>query len=228
MRKMLLAVMMVVSGGGMLLLFCLVQLVHAMPPGIGAEKGMPGAYPVEVPETPLWVLQLTEYSGPFLEQPGSQETVRCAAVLIENRGGLYISAGAVILHRQEEQLVFELRDLPPGAQTLVLEKDAQVFTGAVGWRFCGWVREEYPEQWGWLQYEQLPGGLAVTNISDQGLPVVELTYKRRSKDSEAYVGGVSFQQTIRALLPGETRILPLPHYGQDRIQVVKTIVYYED
>ena len=228
MRKMLLAVLIVVSGGGMLLLFCLVQLVHAMPPGIGSEAERVEAFPMEVPETAMCVLQLLEYTGPFLEKEDSGETVRAAAVLVENRGGLYISAGAVILQRQETQLVFEVRDLPPGQRVLVLEKDAQSYLGSLGWRCCGWAREEYPEQWGWLEYAQLPGGLAVTNISDQSLPVVELTYKRRSRSSDTFVGGISFQTTIHGLLPGETKILPLPHYGQDRIQVVKAIVYYAD
>lgn len=228
MRKMLLAVLIVVSGGGMLLLFCLAQLVHAMPPGIVSEKGNPGGFPLEVSETPLWVLQLVEYMGPNLEKPEDLESVRCAAVLVENRGGLYLSAGAVILQRQEAQLVFEVRDLPPGQQVLVLEKDTQDYTGAAGWQCCGWAREEYPEQCGWLQYEQLPWGLGVTNDSDQSLPVVELTYKRRNRGSDAYVGGVSFKTTLRGLLPGETRILSLPHYGQDRIEIVKAIVYYED
>jgi hypothetical protein len=171
-------------------------------------------------------LQITQYRGPFLEDPESRETVDTAAILVENRGGLYMAAGAVILQRQEEQLVFEVRDLPPGGQVLVLEKDAQGFTGAVGWQFFGWAREEYPEQPGWLRYEQLPEGLAVTNVSDQLLPVVELTYKRAG--AAGYIGGVSFHYTLRGLAPGETKILPLPHYSQDRIHVVKGIIYYEN
>ena len=122
MRKMLLTVLMVGSGGGMLLVFCLVLLMQTMPPGIGSGMRETGVFPIEVSETALWVLQLTDYRGPFLEDPNSQETVHSAAILVENRGGLYISAGAVILQRQEDQLVFEIRDLPPGAKVLVLEK----------------------------------------------------------------------------------------------------------
>lgn len=226
MRKMLLTVLMVGSGGGMALLFCLVLLMQTLPPDVGGREI--GCFPMEVPETPLWILQLTQYTGPFLEKPNSTETVHSAAILVENRGGLYISAGAVILQRQEEQLVFEVRDLPPGARALVLEKDALSFEDVFRWRCCGWCREEYPEQPGWVRYEQLPQGLAVTNVSDQVLPVVELTYKHCSAGAESYVGGVSFQHTLQNLLPGETKILSLPNYGQDRIRVVKTIVFYEN
>lgn len=224
MRKTLLAVVMVVSGVGMLLLFWVALLYQRMPEGV---RPVMEGFPMSVPETELWVLQLAEYAGPFLEDPDSGETVRTAAVLVENRGGLFVSAGAVVLQRQQEQLVFELRDLPPGEKVLVLEKDAQAFAGALGWECCGWMREEYPEQMGWIEYAQLPQGLAVRNVSSQNLPNVLLTYKRRSAGGEAFVGGISFQYTLRELAPGETRILSLPHYGQDRIQVVKSIVYWE-
>ena len=219
MRKFLLAVLMVGSFGVMGAVFCLAVLAQ------GDLRATVNGFPAEVLDTPLRVLQITEYWGPFLEDPEEARNGRCAAILVENPGGMYVSAGAVILQRQEEQLVFELRDLPPGAQVLVLEKDAQGFTGAVGWRFCGWVRQEYPEQNGWLRYEQLPEGLAVTNVSDQNLPTVELTYKR--KGGSSYIGGVSFAYAFRDLFPGETKILSLPYYSQDRIGVVKGIVYYE-
>lgn len=228
MRKTLLAVVMVGYGMGMLFLFGAVVLLQLMPSEPRPVMGEGGLYPLAVPDTELWVLQLTEYAGPFLEDPDSGKTVRTAAVLVENRGGLFVSAGAVVLQRQQEQLVFELRDLPPGEKVLVLEKDAQAFAGALGWECCGWMREEYPEQWGWVSLAQLPGGLSVTNVSDQTLPCVLLTYKRRSADGDAFVGGISFSSTLGALSPGETRILSLPHYGQDRIQVVKTVVYWED
>lgn len=221
MRRFLLAVVMIGAFGGMGTVFCLAVLAQAEPENRGPVNGFPAA----VSDTPLRVLQVMEYRGPFLEAPDAPENVRCAAILVENTGGLYVSAGAVILQRQDQQLVFELWDLPPGSRALILEKEAQVLRGSYGWKYCGWTREEYPEQHSWLRYQQLPDGLAVTNISDQLLPVVELTYKRTGGGS--YIGGISFRCTLQNLAPGETKILPLPHYSQDRIGVVKEIVYYE-
>ena len=222
MRKFLLAVVMVGAFGGMGAFFCFAVLAQVEPEDAAAVNG----FPVEISDTPLRVLQVMEYQGPFLESPDVPQNVRCAAILVENSGGLYVSAGAVILQRQDQQLVFELWDLPPGTQALILEKEAQLLLGPYGWKYCGWAREEYPEQHGWLRYRHLPDGLAVTNISDQLLPVVELTYKRTG--GESYIGGISFRCTLQNLIPGETKILPLPHYSQDRIDVVKEIAFYEN
>ena len=226
MRKMMLAVVIAVSGLGMLLLFGTVVWLQWMPGDAKPLREL--EFPMVVPDTELLVLLLTEYRGPFLEKPDSGLTVTSAAILVENGGGMFLSAGAVVLQRGQEQLVFEVRDLPPGEKVLVLEKDAQSYTGAAGWNCFGWTREEYPEDWGWVKTEQLSQGLAVTNTSDQWLPTVELTWKRRSDSAEAFVGGISFQCSLQALSPGETRILPLSHYEKDRIQVVKTIVHWED
>ena len=220
MRKMVLAVVMVVSGLGMLLLFGAVVWIQWMPKETAPVREW--VFPMAVPDTQLRVLLLTEYRGPFLEKPDSGLTVASAAVVVENGGGLFLSAGAVVLQRGQEQLVFEVRDLPPGEKALVLEKDAQGFSGTVGWHCFGWTRQEYPEDWGWVKTEQLPQGLAVTNTSDQRLPTVELTWKHRS--GEIFAGGVSFHKILQDLAPGETRILPLSNYEKGRIEVVKTII----
>lgn len=227
MRKMLLAVVCVGSGAFMLLVFGMVVLYDVLPPRLEPVMGQETALPMEVPQTALRVLQLTEYAGPFLEDPDSRETVRSAALLVENGGGLYIARGAVVIEQRDRTLVFEISDLPPGGKALVLEKDAQPYVREPDWSCYGWTREEYPEQQSWVSCEQHPQGLAVTNVADHTLPVVQLTYKRRCAGSQWYAGGISFQTLVKDLLPGETRILRLDHYTQDKIQVVRTLVYVE-
>lgn len=227
MRKMLLAVLMVGSGGIMLLFFGFVILYQVLPPKLQPVISGALIFPAEVPETPLRILQLTEYYGPFLEEPDQTQPMRTAAVLVENKGGLYIAQGAVILERIDAQLVFEIRDLPPGSKALVLEKDAQMALGAMGWSCYGWVREEYPEQPGNIEFRQLNRGLEIINRSDHVMPELWVSYKRFTEGSDTYVGGISFQTVVYDLQPGEKRILPLSHYGKDRIRVVKTVVFYD-
>jgi len=227
MRKVLLAVVCVASGGFMLLVFGLVVLYDALPPKLEPVMSQVTAYPVDVPDTALRLLQLTEYAGPFWENPQSHETVRSAAAPVENGGGLYISSGAVVVEQQDRTLVFEIEDLPPGGKALVLEKDAQPYVRQRFWSCYGWSREEYPEQQSWIVWEQLPQGLAVTNVTDHVLPVVQVTYRLGSAGSDIFIGGLSFQISLKDLRPGQTQILHPEHYNQNKIQVVRTLVYNE-
>ena len=224
MRKMLLAVVCVGSGAFMMLLFGAVVLYQTLPPYLEPVVSKGTNFPLTVPDTPLAVLQVTQYTGPFLEKAGSQETVTAAALLVENVGGLYVAQGAVILELSGRQLVFELRDLPPGGKALILEKDAQPYIRETVWSCYGWAREEYPECFDWVTFEHLPQGLAVTNVTEATLPLLQLTYKRRTGQSNTFSGGISFQTTLQDLKPGETRLLKLPHYTQNGVAVVRTMV----
>ena len=182
-------------------------------------------FPMAVPETALSVLQLTSYEGPYLESVESQETVKSAAVLIENRGGLYVSQGAVVLEQAGKRLVFEIKDLPAGQRALVLEKDAQALDTFRGWSCYGWCWEEYPEQQSWIEVTQTSQGLAVTNVTDQVFQVLHLTLKRQSDGADTLIGGVSLHRELQNLKPGETRFLSIPQNWIGQVRVVRTLVY---
>ena len=225
MRKLLLGILCVTSCAVLLLLFGV--MVYTQMAGITHGAAIAWEFPLEVSGTPLRVLQLTEYKGPFLEEPGSKKVVHTTVLVLENIGGMYISRGAVVVQKGEQNLVFELRDIPPGAKVLVLEKDAQLLSTNLELLCYGWVKEEYPEQNHWIRWNRSGGRIAVTNTSDHVLDVLELCWKRSGEAGDIYIGGVSFQTILRDVRPGETRLVDLPDGWHEQAKIVKTLVYEE-
>ena len=224
MRKILLGVFCVGSGVVMAVLFGAVVLWQSLGYTIHPQASEMD-FPMAVPETSLSVLQLNSYEGPYLESEEPKETVKSAAVLVENKGGLYVSQGAVVLEQAGKQLVFEIKDLPAGQRVLVLEKDAQAVDNFHGWTCYGWCREEYPEQQSWIEIKQISQGLAVTNVTDHTLQVVHLTLKRQASQGNTLIGGISLQRELQNLKPGETRFLSIPQNWIGQVRVVRTLVY---
>ena len=224
MRKILLGVFCVGSGGLMAMLFGVAVLWQSLGYTVHPQASEMD-FPMDVPETSLSVLQLTSYEGPYLEALEPKGSVKAAAILVENSGGLYVSQGAVVLEQAGKQLVFEINDLPAGQRVLVLEKDSQAVDTFRGWTCYGWCREEYPEQQSWIEISQTGQGLAVTNVTDLTFQVLHLTLKRQAAEGNTLIGGISLQREIQNLKPGETRFISIPQNWIGQTRVVRTLVY---
>ena len=186
------------------------------------------SFPCDIADTNMRALQLVRYEGPFWEDDSEKEVVNTAALLIENTDG-YLAAGAVILEWEENRLVFELYDLPPGERVLVLEKDRQSFQSGVPTNCYGWETEAYPENMGFVTVEDAGGmSMAVTNCTDGTLPVVQICYKSCDPGSGMYIGGISYRVEVRDLLPGERRYISPYHYASGSSKVVQVITWVEE
>ena len=185
-------------------------------------------FPCDIADTDTRALQLVRYEGPFWEDDSEREVVNTAALLIENSGG-YLAAGAVILEWEDSRMVFEIFDIPPGEKVLVLEKDRQSFRCGVPVNCYGWGREAYPENTGFVTVEDAGGmHMAVTNVTGDKLPVVQICYKSCDPGSGIFIGGISYRVEVRDMLPGERRYISPYHYASGSSKVVQVITWVEE
>ena len=228
MRKTMLVVTSGVMGFVLLVLFGAAVLWQSMDVKASAlpmERLV--SFPYDVAGTDLRALQLASYEGPFWEDHGDEEVTAVAALLVENTGG-FIAQGAVVLEWEENHLVFELRDLPPGARVLVLEKDKQRFSGGIPTGCYGWETESYPEDMGHVSAEDAGGMyIAVTNHTDGIVPVAEICYRSCDPGSGMFTGGTSYRVEVRDLQPGERRIISPYHYASGSSEILYVATWVE-
>lgn len=229
MRRGLLAVLSVSWGCACLLLFgfgilCQWLLIHARPFSAPPTP----SFPMKVEGTTLQVRQLLRYEGPFWED-GTAETVDgVAAVMVENTGGEFVSRGAIVLQWEGQTLVFELYVLPPGERMLVLEKDRQELPKTQPELCYGWSYGEYPEYVGQVSVEEAGGvTMTVENRSGERIPLVQICYKTRNRESGIFLGGIAYTVEVRNLRPGERRQVTPFRYVCGNSEVVRIQTYYE-
>lgn len=179
--------------------------------------------PMEVEGTQMCALYLSGYAGPNFENRDAGEVVNRAALAVKNKGG-FLACGAVILEFGKERLVFELEELPPGGQALVLEKDGRAMCSGELTGCYGWAKELHPEGMGLVQATPAGGGaVAVSNLTNDVVPVVRICYRSQDPHSGVFFGGAACRTEIRDLQPGEQRMIYPPHYSEtSRILYVLT------
>ena len=181
------------------------------------------AFPCAVEGTQLQALKMVSYEGPFWEDRTDEEVALVAALLIENTGILPIARGAVILEWDGHYMVFELYDLPPGAQVLVLEKDRQAYCQRFPMRCYGWEQESYPEIHSGIVVQE-GGVLKLVNTTEGVIPKVSLRFKSYDPVSGFFVGGITYSTEVVCLQPGEVREIFPYHYSYGYSKVVSIIV----
>jgi len=231
MRKGLLAILGALSGLVMLLIFavCITfQCITVQGTQVLQPVKQTNPFPRAVTDTELFALQLVRYEGPFWEDNSNETVAGVAALVIENRGCILASFGAVVLEWEKETLVFEFSALPAGERVLVLEKDRQPLPGAPPEKCYGWTRGEYPENMGHVVIEENGGAsIEVINKTSGQIPVVQICYKTRDRGSGMLLGGISYTVEVRNLRPRERRLLTPYHYICGNSTVVRILTYVE-
>lgn len=229
MRKVTITIICAVLGGTFLGLFgvCVIwQCIDVEAMEFCQPIAVP--FPCSVTGTELTALQLARYEGPFWEDNTETEVADVAALVIEN-GGTFLAEGAVILEWEQERMVFEFYDLPPGDRVLILEKDRKRFRLGTPLACYGWDREAYHENMGHVSAEDAGGAaMAVTNRTNGIVPVTQISYKTRDPGSGMFIGGISYRVQVRNLLPGERRIVAPYHYASGSSEILYVITWVEE
>ncbi len=229
MRKVTITIVCAILGGTLLAVFGICVIWQCIDVGAwGLEQPVVLPFPCSVAGTELTALQLARYEGPFWEDNTETEVVDVAALVIENTGA-FLSEGAVILEWEQERMVFEFYDLPPGERVLILEKDRKHFRQGMPLSCYGWEREAYHEDMGHVLVEDAGGAaLSVTNQTNGIVPVTQISYKSRDPGSGMFIGGISYRVQVRNLLPGERRIVTPYHYANGSSEVLYVITWVEE
>ncbi len=229
MRKVTITIVCAMLGGTLLVLFGICVFWQCMDvKALELQQPMLVPFPCNVTGTELTALQLARYEGPFWEDNSETEVVDVAALVIENMG-TFFAEGAVILEWEQDRMVFEFYDLPPGERALILEKDRKRYRQGAPVVCYGWDREVYYENMGHVSVEDAGGAaMAVTNRTDGIVPVTQISYKTRDPGSGMFIGGISYRVQVRNLLPGERRIVTPYHYASGSSEILYVITWVEE
>jgi len=195
-----------------------VLLLQATINGFPSGADRPVQLPCALSGTPLRVLSIESYDGPFLEDGSCQPVAGVAAVVLENTGSVTLRCGAVRLLQGRQVLVFSFTMLPPGAKMLVAEKSRKSLSGQTITGCWGWSLESNKSRQISLSTNGRAGFL-VTNLTDSTLDAL-VRFKAYDTEQSLYIGGYSFQAVVEDLKPGIPRVVPVYCYATGHIRPV--------
>ena len=223
MRRVLLLVVGFGAGGLLLLVLCISVAAQC-----SVSNELPSILPVDVEGTSLKAVELSVYEGPFWEDGIAEHAVDIAALVVENKGGCYISEGAVVLDWGEDRMVFELSWIPPGGKVLVLEKGRKAFCVLEQMRCYGWSSEIYPEQTGVVVVQESGGAeLSFVNRTSSVIPEATVMFKHYDSQRDMYIGGITYSITAQALQPGEIRAVTPWRYASGYSRTICVLTNFE-
>lgn len=177
--------------------------------------------PCFVEQTPLQVLELLSYEGPFLEDGSRRYVENVAALVVYNPSDSLLEQGAVKLQQGDRLLVFSFSWIPPGGRVMILESCAKSFSpdpvvSCWGWCLLGESNEEV------LRVEEVGRtSLAVTNLTDGKLDRAVVWFKDYDPERCLFIGGISHPLEVNSLLPGHRIVVPVFRYVSGSSMVVR-------
>ena len=207
-------VLLVLGFGGSLLAALLLASVVAK----GYEMQL--HLPCDVEQTPLMILELRSYDGPFLEDGSNREVSNVAALVLFNPSEQFLEQGAVKVWQKGRLMVLAFTCIPPGGRVLVLESSGKAFaTGQIKncWGWC--VIAEGLQQ---VQVEEVGrSALAITNLRQETAREITVYYKDYNAHEKLYMGGVTHSVTVYSLESGHRIVVPAFMYLSGQSMVVK-------
>lgn len=170
----------------------------------------------------LYCLEITSYSGPFVEDGKNEQVENVAAILVENRSKQFLDYATVTYYVGGEIATFNVTGLPVGGKAWVLEKDRLQLDGTHSFEF--------------LDCESVFKKDAVTSTADIGVEVEGNTLTLKSKTSKTlnnvcvyyknvnsdgnYMGGITYMLNFGTLNVGQSVQKQSAHFGENS-QIVR-------
>ena len=202
---------------------CLWILILLMLAGCAAE-----APEQQQPTTPpqiqgeLNCLEISRFSGAFVEDGSDEKVKDVAAILVSNDTGKFLDLATVTYTVGERTATFKITGLPAGGQVWVLEKDRMVISKGdeLVYQDCqttfnpnAMVTTEA------LEVSRQGNVLTVRNVTDVELKNVCVYYKNRMEDG-TFLGGITYLMNFGDLSAGASVQRSSGHLG-DSAQIVK-------
>lgn len=179
--------------------------------------------PYRVDGTDLFLHSIVAYEGPFLEDYSNREVVDVAALILENTGTQTIRSALIKLHRGSFLLEFQVSFIPSGKKVLVLERSAQRclyqnFTSCEGIQILSgddWLTD------GQLKIERVGmQQIRIRNLTERTQDNLRLYFKNYQSEMELYIGGVTGQQALPQILPGDSVTVSVYKFLWDYSQII--------
>ena len=181
--------------------------------------------PYVIGEAGLIVERMVCYEGDFWEDGNDMPAVDAMALVVYNPGTSGIRRAQIVAMQGNRQLCFEITFLPPGSRVLVLERFRKPYSREPLTR----CRCETVEKMAWEEPASVrvtPVGACRLLVENTGsdLQAVTIRYKRYDRESEMFLGGITYQLTLEPLLSGGQMEVSPQRYTESgsRIVLVET------
>ena len=162
--------------------------------------------PCDVEQTPLRIMELRCYDGPFVEDGSCRQVRGVAALVLFNPSKQFLECGAVKVWQ--------------GGRLLVLESSAKPYSSdriTDCWGWCITTKTDRP-----IQVEEVGrSALAVTNLQTETVEEITVYYKDYDPIEKLYIGGISHSITVYNLQKGHRVVVPAFRYLSGESMVVK-------
>lgn len=178
--------------------------------------------PCSIQGTDLTALALVSYEGTFLEDGSDAEVSDISALLLRNDGKMLVRDAQIQILQENRILNFQLSNLPPASEILVLEKDQKIFTGSGIISCSGSVQYTNDNRWETRFSLETSDrrSLLVKNTTSTTIKNIKVHYKSYYEPCDFYIGGMTYSVQIDELGAGEeVLLLPFP-YSSDGSKVV--------
>lgn len=164
----------------------------------------------------LICLEISRFTGGFVEDGTDRQVKDVAAILVANDTGKFLDLATVTYQVGEKTATFRVTGLPAGRKAWVLESNG--LTLKEGDEL---VLEECVETYNAapitnpqeLSVSRQGQSLTVTNTSERKLTNVAVYYKNTLEDG-TFMGGITYVMAFGDMEPGDTKTLSKDHFGQ--------------
>lgn len=163
----------------------------------------------------LYCLEITRYSGPFVEDGKDDQVESVAAILVENTSAQFLDRATVTYSVGDETATFVVTGLPPDSTAWVLESNRMTLDAQIEFEFLDCVsafRSDAIKTTDLLEVSAEDNVITVTNVSSETLNNVCLYYKNVNSDGN-YLGGITYMIAFDTLKAGESAEKASAHYS---------------
>ena len=165
----------------------------------------------------LLCLQISRFSGEFVEDGSDEKVENVAAILVANDTDTFLDLAVITYQVGDRTATFQVTGLPSGEKAWVLEKNRMSISEGDELVFEDCQSTYNPKAMlKTADLEMLRQGntISVTNVSDKALSNACIYYKNRLEDGN-YFGGISYLINFGELAPGETVQRSAAHFGDE-------------
>lgn len=170
----------------------------------------------------LLCVEISRFSGKFVEDGSDERVTDVAAILVANNTGKFVDLATVTYRVGGRTATFQITGLPSGERAWVLEKDRMTITETdeLVYEDCQITYNSRAiTETKDLAVTRQANGLTVENKTGQTMQNVCVYYKNRLEDG-AFMGGITYVIDFGDLGAGETAQRVASHFV-DRSEIVR-------
>ncbi len=165
----------------------------------------------------LYCLEVSTYSGPFVEDGSEEEVENVAAIIVENRSAQYLERAVITYVFGDDVAQFELTGLPSGCKAVVLEKDRLVLSGKESYTLISCdstFRSDAITESDTLKAYSKGNVLRLENTSEETHLNTCVYYKKVNSDG-SFLGGITYMLSFDTMKPGESKEKASAHFTEN-------------